>query len=219
MLLLWLSLIVIPLYAFDLYKSRLAVDYGPRLVGIATSLGSNITPLRTLQNHGNLTLLAAEIINLARAQGAVEILVGIPVDKDGRMKYTIQNFNGILCLNFSSVLAAVCARGFPKASVLIIDERYTTREAKEKSKNEYPRATLDAVSAACILERYLEDEGSFNVLPALPCPYPPPYDLEAFDYGLVQNHIRMAKYSADDYDASNENARSRKVTPSHLILR
>lgn len=192
-LLLYTSIIPIKVHGFELYTSRISIDYGPRYIGIAHSLGQYITPLCTIQNQMNLTLVATEIINIARSQGAIEIIVGIPLDKDGKMKYNVRNFNGILCLNFSSILSCICNKAYPKASVLILDERYTTREAKEKSKTEFPRASIDAVSAACLLQRYIEDEGNFNTLPALPCIYPPPQDLEYFDYSLVQRYIRLTK--------------------------
>ena len=181
---------------FDPFISRLAVDYGPRLIGVAASFGRNIQPLITIPHCGNLTILSGEIINLARSKGAVEIIVGVPLDRDGRMKYTVRNLNGILSLNFSSVLAAQCIRAYPRAQVLIMDERYTTREAREKSKEEYPRASIDAVSAACLLERYLEDEGCFNTLPALPSPFPLHKDLEmltTIQYGgiFVSQNMRI----------------------------
>jgi RNase H-fold protein (predicted Holliday junction resolvase) len=206
----FLFLTLIKVNSFDAFRARLAIDYGPRLVGVAGSLGPIVQPLCTIPNHANLTLLSGEIINLARAQGAIEIIVGVPLDKDGVMKYSVRNLNGVLCLNFSSVLATVCARSYPKGSVLIVDERYTTREAREKSKKDYTRASLDAVSAACLLERYIEDEGDFNVLPALPCPFPIPKDLENFDYGIVQTYIRLTKYSNADLTSANQQTMMKK---------
>lgn len=44
-------------------------------------------------------------------------------------------------------------------------------------------ATIDAMSAACLLERYLEDEG-IGSLPARPCSYPPPRELMFFNYNI-----------------------------------
>ena len=203
---------------FEMYKSRVAVDYGPRNIGVAVGFGEDIQPLRTLSNHGNLTVLAGEIINIARTHGASELIVGVPVDRDGVTRYNIANLNGIMSLNFSSVLASCCQRSYPRARVLIMDERYTTREAKAKSQDGYAKSSLDAVSAACLLERFIEDEGEFNVLPALPCPYPPPKDLEWFDYGIVQRHIRLTKYSMSDMDYSSESIKSRKFGVYRRLL-
>lgn len=46
------------------------------------------------------------------------------------------------------------------------------------------------MSAACLLERYMEDLGH-GAMAAQPCTYPPPQHLEVFDYNVVRNHIRQ----------------------------
>lgn len=50
-------------------------------------------------------------------------------------------------------------------------------------------ASLDSMSAACLLERYIEDEGEGSI-EAIPCAYPPPPQLAKFDYNTVKRHIR-----------------------------
>jgi hypothetical protein len=50
------------------------------------------------------------------------------------------------------------------------------------------------MSAACLLERYLDDAGE-GALPAIPCEYPPPKELAYFDYDVVRRHIREQYYS------------------------
>lgn len=104
------------------------------------------------------------------------------------MSYKIRNFNGNLCLNFSSVLAAVVARDIPRAKVKLVDERYTTREAKSRIQMEGLPDQLDAMSARCLLDRYIEDQGGGS-LDAISCEYPIPRDLARFDYGIVKNYI------------------------------
>ena len=44
-------------------------------------------------------------------------------------------------------------------------------------------ASIDAMSAVCLLERYLEDQGEGS-LPAIACSYPPPRDLMFFNYNI-----------------------------------
>ncbi len=44
------------------------------------------------------------------------------------------------------------------------------------------------MAAACILERYIEDEGEGSVA-AVPCQDPPPEELLFLDYNLVRNHV------------------------------
>ena len=55
------------------------------------------------------------------------------------------------------------------------------------------------MSAACLLERYLEDKGRGSLL-APACSYPPPKDLEYFDYNLVKCHIRRVYFTQEKGD-------------------
>jgi hypothetical protein len=105
------------------------------------------------------------------------------------MSYNVKNFNGRLCLRFSSVLAAITENEYRQIGVLLVDERYTTREAKIRMKSEGVRGSLDAYSAACLIERYVEDEGE-GALEARACEYPIPPALEFFDYSEVSEYIR-----------------------------
>ena len=117
------------------------------------------------------------------------------MDSNGKMgPRGPRNFNGQLCMNFSKVLGAVTAATLPRVQVLLFDERYTTREAKARLRLEKVRASLDAMSAACLLERYLEDSG-VGAMPTVPCSYPPPPELAFFDYDVVRAHIREQYYS------------------------
>jgi len=100
----------------------------------------------------------------------------------------------------------------------LYDERYTTKEAKIRIKSEklagyniicslyfiskysinlpiiimilFKESSIDAVSAACLLERFLEDRGEGSI-DAIPTTYPPPHELEFFDYNIVRNHIKV----------------------------
>ena len=57
----------------------------------------------------------------------------------------------------------------------------------------YLLASLDSMSAACILERYIEDLGEGSI-EAQPCVYPPPEELANFDYNVVKKHIQKLYY-------------------------
>ena len=180
--------------AFEAFRARLSVDYGPRIVGVATcDPFGNIKPFCTFANKGDLSFLSRQILAKARTDGVVEILVGVPLDSNGRMSHDVRNFNGQLCLNFSRVLSSVASAELPRARVLLVDERYTTREAKARMKAERIRASLDAMSAACLLERYMEDEGQGAISPPA-CVYPPPKELAQFDYDTVKQYIRGQYY-------------------------
>ena len=178
---------------FELKRARIAVDYGPRLIGLASSIGRVTKTDGVLRNNGNLTYTSEQIVHFAKRSGAIEILVGLPLDSNGRMSYKLRNFNGNLCLNFSSVLAAVVRNDIPRAKVKLVDERYTTREAKARIQMEGLSESLDAMSARCLLDRYIEDEGR-GTLDAIACEFPIPPELERFDYSLVKRYIEDTYY-------------------------
>ena len=90
----------------------------------------------------------------------------------------------------------ICKHGFIEGCVLI--------------------ASVDTMSAACLLKRYLEDRGA-GALDASFCPFPPPPDVAMFDYNTVKSYVRSLYYSEDN---SIENSLSwlksqnqRKVLP------
>ena len=196
---------------FQSFRARVAVDYGPRLVGLATADPfGNVKPYCTLTNTGDLGKLSREILDKARADGAIEILVGLPLDSNKIMSHRVRNFNGQLCLNFSSVLSSITCAELPRCKVLLVDESYTTREAKMRMKIERIRASLDAMSAACLLERYLEDKGEGS-LEAQACSYPPPKHLEQFDYEVVRSHIRELYFTGPQSDLERKRATMQKL--------
>lgn len=202
---------------------RLAVDYGPRTIGIAQGnyLGV-VQPYGTIPNKGSLSNVARNILNLARTFSVSEIIVGVPLDSDGSLRHDVRNFNGRLCLNFSSVLSAVSENDFPgKFRTMLFDERYTTKEATLRLQTGKVKgmrcniemqlipvvtyctvflsllaASLDAMSAACLLERYIEDCGEGS-MPAIPCAYPVPPELDCFDYGTVKRYVRSLYVEKD----------------------
>ena len=181
---------------FESRRARIAIDYGPRAIGVASSDPfGNILPLCTLENDGDLCGISNKILDMTRSAGAIEVIVGFPLDSNGKTSHHVRNFNGQLCLNFSRVLSAYTTTHLPRVSILLFDERYTTREAKARMKSDKVKASLDAMSAACLLERYLEDEGEGALL-AIPCSYPPPAELAYFDYNIVRDYIRDRYYSS-----------------------
>lgn len=173
---------------------KLGIDYGPRLIGIAVSdrLGK-VHPLLTLPNTRNLTEVSLDIINIIQSKGALDIILGIPLDSNGKLHYKVRNFNGGLCLQFSQILSCIVNKHLPQCQVCLVDERYSTREAKQKLKSDKNvKASIDAMSAACLIERFLEDEGEYSIL-AQPCSYPPPVELELLDYSTVSEYVRESR--------------------------
>ena len=195
---------------FTANLNRIAVDYGPRVIGTASAMGSHSKAARDIKNIGNLTEIAYTVLDLALEKRAVDILVGLPLDSNGKLSYKVRNFNGRLCLNFSSVLAAVVEEEAPEISVLLVDERYSTREAKMKMKYEGIRGSVDCMAAACLLERYVEDEGG-GALPALACDYPIPSEISEFDYNIVKNYIRDTHFKEDKSELAKGQAYIKKL--------
>lgn len=174
---------------FNAKLCRIGVDYGPRLIGLASGTGKNSKPIGHIKNDGDLCRVAREVVAAAVEEGASEILVGLPLDSNGRMSHDVKNLNGRLCLAFSSVLAAVVENECPRLDVFLVDERYTTKEARIRMREENVRGSLDAYSAMCLIERYVEDEGGGR-LEAKACTYPIPEPLAQFDYNIVREHIK-----------------------------
>ena len=180
--------------SFELGRPRIALDYGPRLIGLACSdIFGVVTPMCTLSNDGDLVELSRLVLQYARREGATEAIVGLPTDSNGKVSYDVRNFNGNLCLDFATVLSSVAGEEMKKLKVLLFDERYTTREAKARMKEEKIRASLDAMAAACLLQRYMEDQGD-GAIDARPCPYPPPEEVAFFDYNQVRSYVQDMHY-------------------------
>lgn len=169
---------------------KLGIDYGPRLIGIGLSnkLGI-VSPLLALPNHRNLTKISEEIAEIVLSKQVTDVILGIPLDSNGRLHYKVRNFNGRLCLDFSRVLSCIINQNCPKAKVFLVDERFSTREAKFRLSQERIKASVDAMAAACLIERFIEDEGEYAI-PAEPCEFPPPPELAYLDYSKVSEHIR-----------------------------
>jgi RNase H-fold protein (predicted Holliday junction resolvase) len=129
---------------FSSKKIRIAVDYGPRLIGLAhTDFLGNTIPYCTLRNRGNLTEVSESIARCANRFRASEIIVGVPLDSNGRLDYNVKNINAKICLNFSIVLASILQEycKFPH-KVLLFDERYTTQEAKLRTSRRQMKGIL-----------------------------------------------------------------------------
>lgn len=60
-------------------------------------------------------------------------------------------------------------------------------------------ASLDALAAACILERYLEEEGEGSI-EAQSCPFPPPEEIAVFDYNVIRKFVKLKSKAEDHID-------------------
>ena len=135
--------------------TRLAVDVGSARIGVARCDPDGLlaSPLATIRRgHGDLGQLAS----LAAAEGAIEVIVGLPTGLSGR--------DGAAAAQARSFAAALAARLAP-VPVRLVDERFTTaiahnalRQAGRGSRARRP--VVDKAAAALILQGALDTERS-----------------------------------------------------------
>jgi RNase H-fold protein (predicted Holliday junction resolvase) len=206
---------------FQINVNRLGIDYAPRWIGIAYSAHGFIQPYKTIRNTGDLVAVAKTICRVAVKYRAAEMILGVPTGTDGNMNRPT-TYNGNLCVKFSSVLAAVANDLNLDSEVLLMDERFSTKEAIIRLTAEratgnvmyvgtllFERSYLsvvssDSMAAACILERYVEDEGDTAVT-AVPCSFPPPHELRYLNFTSLKGNSR-AKHTGSLH------------RPSHLLV-
>ncbi|MDR2708426.1 MAG: Holliday junction resolvase RuvX [Elusimicrobiota bacterium] len=135
----------------------MGVDYGLKRIGIALSDLLKITanPFATIETSTFLAN-ADEILRIALENNVCEIAIGLPVNMDGtygKMAETVKNFSQKL----------IAKTDLP---IMFVNESLSTMEAIEVLKknkikfNHKDKGLRDRVSAAIILERYLESKNN-----------------------------------------------------------
>ena len=133
----------------------LGVDFGDTRTGLAICDPSRILASGIgYISPGGIEKTADAVAQIAKEQGAVAIVVGLPVNMDGS-----EGPRAELCRAFAKSLEE--ATGLP---VVLWDERRTTVEAHNiLSQHNYHgkkrKDTVDAVAASLILEGYLGFRG------------------------------------------------------------
>ena len=123
--------------------SFLGIDFGTKNIGVAISDDNNqiAFPLKTVQNKDFFKFLDS----LLKERKIEKIVVGLPLSL--KMQKTQQTD---LTLNFFKRLK----RKF-KGEIVLENEFYTSRQA-DKLLGDYKKGMIDAVSAALILQSYLD---------------------------------------------------------------
>jgi putative Holliday junction resolvase len=134
------------------------VDYGLVRTGVAATIGYEPKPLTILSDMNN-TEVSQEVIKICRAEQASQVIVGLPLHKNG----TEAN-QTIITRVFAAELADHVIKSLgPKVPVYLFDERYTSKEAAARAHSKDPnsnlRGQLDAEAACIILESYYSDNG------------------------------------------------------------
>ncbi len=130
----------------------LALDYGKKRIGLAVSdaEGEFAFPVGELECR-NPARDIAQLAQLVRDRGVVEIVVGLPLHMDGRAGVEAE-----AARRFATSVGS--ATGLP---VELLDERWTSLEAQRTLREIQPRrgkrqrARLDAAAAAILLRTFL----------------------------------------------------------------
>jgi putative Holliday junction resolvase len=129
----------------------LGIDYGESRTGVAISddLGSFAVPVKTLQRGPHTT---KEICGLLDGQGAIGIVIGLPVNMDGTLGPSAAK---------AKEFGAQLQTALPTTLIRFWDERLTTVEAQKAlhsaGKNaKQSRKIIDQVAAQILLQNYLD---------------------------------------------------------------
>ena len=153
--------------AFSTLRS-IGVDYGVTRTGIAiTTGGYHPQPLAILSGYLNSTQLSSTIVNYIVSEQATNIVLGLPLHKDGS-----DSEQSLITREFGQcLLQEVRKRCGTDISITLWDERYTSKAAETRIKAEaiarnqrIPSASdletaLDADAACIILEDYYKELG------------------------------------------------------------
>ena len=132
----------------------LAIDYGTKRVGIAVTdvLQIAANPLETVHSKDALAYLKAYVLR----EPVEAIVVGMPRRLSGEDSDATQHVVGFV---------RILQKEFPTIPVHTIDERFTSKMAQAamlagglKKKDRQDKGTVDRVSAAIILQSYLESK-------------------------------------------------------------
>ncbi|MGQ9472855.1 MAG: Holliday junction resolvase RuvX [Candidatus Caldatribacteriaceae bacterium] len=131
-------------------RKIVAFDIGEKRTGVAFNRGSAIAfPYTVLEREENINSL----LRLAQELGAEEIVIGLPIRTNGSLGERAQKIEA---------LRAEIERVF-SGKVVLQDERFSTKEAEKRLievgiKRKKRKETTDQISAALILQTYLDKE-------------------------------------------------------------
>ena len=121
-------------------------------------MGYKPKPLAILTDLNN-TQVCHQVIQYVRAEQASQIIVGLPLHKNG----TIAEQTNITLAFAEELASTVLSTLGPAVRVVLWDERYTSKEAAARAHAASPNrdlyGTLDAEAACIILEHYFNENG------------------------------------------------------------
>jgi len=135
----------------------MGLDYGSKTIGVAISdaLGLTAQPIETIERSGEnkLRRSLARIAEIVREKDIKKIVVGLPINMDGR-----SGERAALTLEFVEKLKLRV-----EIPIVMQDERLTTVEADEildesGVKKQDRKQFIDQIAAGIILKEYMEKE-------------------------------------------------------------
>ena len=136
----------------------LGIDAGERRVGLALSdeLHLLASPFAIIRRDRGLALVMEQIAGIAKREGVVQVVVGLPLNEDGTVGRQARR-----AVAFANIVRK--ALGLP---VALWDERLSTVEAEARvravgrsTRRSRETRELDAYAAAVILQDYLDAQG------------------------------------------------------------
>ena len=130
----------------------IGIDYGRKRVGVAVSdpLGIFASALETVQSAKIIEYLK----KYAESENVVRFVVGYPVNMDGAPSEAAKDVD---------VFLKQLAKAFPEVPVTLEDERFTSVLAHRamidggmKAKDRRDKESVDKISAAIILQSYMD---------------------------------------------------------------
>lgn len=134
-------------------ERALGVDYGQRRVGLAVSVGISPRQLHPIWHKNDAWEAAREVAAAAERTVSPTIVVGLPVDRQGR-----EGLQARMTRKFLNALQTYA----PRAHIVTLNEQLTTNEAHgrltDRGIHKDNRAHLvDGVAAGILLERFFSD--------------------------------------------------------------
>lgn len=130
----------------------LAIDFGLKRTGIAITDEANIiaSPLTTVDSKDLMTFLKETVVKLKVGT----IVLGEPKRLNNEDSHITENVR---------MLKTVLEKEFPAQKIVLMDERFTSKMAFQsmidsgmKKKQRQEKGTVDMISAAIILQSYME---------------------------------------------------------------
>ena len=149
----------------------LGVDYGTLRTGVAVTIGYAPIPLTIINSLNRTSDLAMDIVKLAQSEKATQIVIGLPLHKNGTISEQaniVQNFAEIVACTVYKLL------GPNSKNIYLFDERYSSKEAMARilstapGKDQKKQFIIDAESACIILEHFYATDGVGKQLVTVP---------------------------------------------------